>query len=165
MGDGRLQFQLQWLELKTIGKVEKWVSQLGRIMSLTRGQMAEGWLGKLDQKLKEGLMMGPAGKMKEGGDSQKTEAVPVGTHGKRRSEVGNSWFQPSSSFNLNSNKQRTGPAGPKQDGEVWAGGDKAHSNDEEGHRASNAKQERRAQSPLKPRPLVEANLGWRGVII
>ena len=37
MGDRSLQFQLQWLELKTIGEVEKWVSQLGRIMSLTCG--------------------------------------------------------------------------------------------------------------------------------
>ena len=45
-------------------------------------------------------------------------------------------------------------------GEVWAEGDKAYSNDEEGHRASNSKQERRAQSPLNLNPLVEANLGW-----
>ena len=80
--------------------------------------------------------------MKEGGDSQNAEAVPVGTHGKRRSKVRNSWFQPFSSFILNSNKQIIGSAGPKQDDEVWAGKDKAHSIDEEGHHDSNSMQER-----------------------
>ena len=45
-------------------------------------------------------------------------------------------------------------------GEAWAEGDKAYSNDEERHRASNSKQERRVQSPLNLNPLVEANLGW-----
>ncbi|KAL6312799.1 hypothetical protein AAG906_021431 [Vitis piasezkii] len=45
------------------------------------------------------------------------------------------------------------PAGLEQVGEAWAEGDKAYSNDEEGHRASNSKQERRAQSPLNPSPL------------
>ncbi|KAL6347508.1 hypothetical protein AAG906_026030 [Vitis piasezkii] len=52
------------------------------------------------------------------------------------------------------------PVEPKQVGEVWVEGDKAHSNDEEWHRASNAMPKRRAQSPHKPRPLVKANLGW-----
>ena len=98
--------------------------------------------------------------MKESGDSQKVEAVPMGTHSKRRLEVGNSWFQPSSSFILNSNKQRIRHDGPKQDGEVWARRDKAYSIDEEMHRASNSMQKRRAQSPLNPRPLVETELGW-----
>ena len=45
-------------------------------------------------------------------------------------------------------------------GEAWAEGDKAYSNDEERHQASNSKQERRVQSPLNLNPLVEANLGW-----
>ena len=158
MGDVCSQFQLQWSKLKTLGEVEKCVSQLKRIMSLTRGQVAKDRM-RTRSTAERRSFVGAAGKMKEGGDSQKAESIPMGTHGKR-SEVGNSWFQPSSSFILNSNKQRIGPIGPKQDGEVWAGGDKAHSIDEEGHRASNSKQERRAQSPLNPRPLVEADLGW-----
>ena len=61
-------------------------------------------VGKARSTTKGRSYDGAADRMKEGGDSQKTEAVPVGTHGKRRSEVGNSWFQPSSLFNLNSNK-------------------------------------------------------------
>ena len=67
---------------------------------------------------------------------------------------------------MNSNKERIRLFGPKQVGEVWAERDKAHSNIEDWHWASNAMQERRTQSPHKPRPLVEANLGWeRGVIL
>ena len=104
--------------------------------------------------------VGAVGKMNKGGESQKAETIPVGTHGKRGPEVVNSWFLTSSSSILNSNKQRLGSAGLEQVGEAWAEGDKAYSNDEEGHRASNSKQERRAQSPLNPSPLVEANLGW-----
>ena len=66
---------------------------------------------------------------------------------------------------MNSNKERIGPFGPKQVGEVWAGRNKAHSNVEDWRRASNAMQERRAHSPQKPKLLVETNLGWeRGVI-
>ena len=61
-------------------------------------------VGKARSTTKGRSYDGAADRMKEGGDSQKTEAVLVGTHGKRRSEVGNSWFQPSSLFNLNSNK-------------------------------------------------------------
>ena len=38
--------------------------------------------------------VGAVGKLKEGGDSQKVEVVSVGTLGKRRPKVGNSWFQP-----------------------------------------------------------------------
>ncbi|RVW89628.1 hypothetical protein CK203_036367 [Vitis vinifera] len=110
--------------------------------------------------------VGAVGRVKEGEESQKTKDVSKGTHGKRRAEVGNSWFQPSSLFNLNSNKERIRLFGPKQVGEVWAERDKAHSNVEDWHWASNAMQERRTQSPLKPIPLVEANLGWeRGVIL
>ena len=44
------------------------------------------------------------GKMKKGGESQKAEIIPVGTHGKRGPEVVNSWFLPSSLSILNSNK-------------------------------------------------------------
>ncbi|WJZ95283.1 hypothetical protein VitviT2T_014063 [Vitis vinifera] len=44
------------------------------------------------------------GKMKKGGESQKAETIPVGTHGKRGPEVVNSWFLTSSSSILNSNK-------------------------------------------------------------
>ncbi|RVW77725.1 hypothetical protein CK203_050335 [Vitis vinifera] len=40
-GMGVHNFQLQWLEWKTLDEAEKWVSQLGRSMSLTRGQVAE----------------------------------------------------------------------------------------------------------------------------
>ena len=104
------------------------------------------------------------GRMMKGGERKKTEAIPMGTHGKRTSEVGNSWFQPSSSSILNSNNQSLGPTGSKQDDEVRAEGNKAYSIDEEGHWASNSKQERRGQPPLNPSPLVEENLGWeRGV--
>ena len=58
MGDRCLQFQLQWLELKTIGEVEKWVSQLGRSLIPTRGRVVEGGLRRLVQRLKVGLLMG-----------------------------------------------------------------------------------------------------------
>ena len=63
---------------------------------------------------------------------------------------------------MNSNILRTRYAGSRQDGDVWARGDKAQSNVEDGLRAS--KQRRRAQSPLKPSPQVETDLGQkRGV--
>ena len=63
---------------------------------------------------------------------------------------------------MNSNILRTRYAGSRQDGDVWARGDKAQSNVEDGLRAS--KQGRRTQSPLKPSPQVETNLGRkRGV--
>ena len=81
----------------------------GRRLVEKAKSMANGWSS-----------VGATGKVKEGGESQENEDVSVGTHGKRRVEVGNSWFQPSSSLNLNSNKERTGPIGPKQVGEVWA---------------------------------------------
>ena len=48
MGDENSRFQLQWLERKTTGKVERWVSQLGRNLSFTCGQMAERGLRRLD---------------------------------------------------------------------------------------------------------------------
>ncbi|KAL6311763.1 hypothetical protein AAG906_022432 [Vitis piasezkii] len=67
--------------------------------------------------------VGAVGRLKERGVSQKVEAIFMGILGKRRPKVG----------------------------EGWAGGDKAHSSVEEGHRAS--KQVRRAQSPFKPSPL------------
>ena len=41
--------------------------------------------------------------MTKGGERQKVEAIPTGTHGKRRSKVGNNSFRPSLSFILNSN--------------------------------------------------------------
>ena len=62
--------------------------------------------------------VGAVGKMKKGGESQKVETIPVGTHGKRGLEVVNSWFLPSSSSILNSDKQRPGPVGLKQVGEA-----------------------------------------------
>ena len=62
--------------------------------------------------------VGVVGKMKKAGESQKAETIPVGTHGKRGLEVVNSWFLPSSSSILNSNKQRLGPVGLKQVGEA-----------------------------------------------
>ena len=91
--------------------------------------------------------------MKNGGESQKAEAFPMETLGKRRQVVGNSWFQPSSLSILNSNIQRLGPVRSKQVGEAWSRRDKAYSN-EEVHRASNSKLERMAQSPLNPSSLV-----------
>ena len=57
MGNGCSQFQLQWSEMKTLGEVEKWVSELGRILSLTRGQVVEDGLRELDQRLKEFLLL------------------------------------------------------------------------------------------------------------
>ena len=48
--------------------------------------------------------VGAVGKMNKGGESQKAETIPVGTHGQRGPEVVNSWFLPSSSSILNSNK-------------------------------------------------------------
>ena len=48
--------------------------------------------------------VGAVGKMKKGGESQKAEIIPMGTHGKRGLEVVSSWFLPSSSSILNSNK-------------------------------------------------------------
>ena len=48
--------------------------------------------------------VGAVSKMNEGGESQKAETIPVGTHGQRGPEVVNSWFLPSSSSILNSNK-------------------------------------------------------------
>ena len=62
--------------------------------------------------------VGAVGKMNKGGESQKAEIIPVGTHGKRGPEVVNSWFLTSSSSILNSNKQRLGPVGLKQVGEA-----------------------------------------------
>ena len=97
--------------------------------------------------------VGAAGIMKNGGESQKAEAFPMETLGKRGLVVGNSWFQPSSSSILNSNIQRLGPIRSKQVGEAWSRRDKAYSN-EEVHRASNSKLERMAQSPLNPSSLV-----------
>ena len=93
---------------------------------------------------------GAVGRMKEGSSCQKAEIAAVGTRGKRRPTVGNNWSQPSLSFSLNSNFMRTGSVRPRQDGEVWAGGDKAQSTNEEGLWAS--KQVRKAQSSLKPSP-------------
>ncbi|RVW16838.1 hypothetical protein CK203_098160 [Vitis vinifera] len=49
--------KLQWSEMKTLGEVEKWVSELGRILSLTRGQVVEDGLRELDQRLKEFLLL------------------------------------------------------------------------------------------------------------
>ena len=40
-----------------LGEVEKWVSELGRILSLTRGQVVEDGLRELDQRLKEFLLL------------------------------------------------------------------------------------------------------------
>ena len=98
--------------------------------------------------------------MKDGVGNQKAER----THGKRRADEGNNCVQPSSPLNLNSNKERIGSFGPKLLGEVRVRRVKVHSSVEEWHRASNALQERRAHSPQKPRPVVEANMGWeRGV--
>ena len=107
---------------------------------------------------------GAVGRMKEGKVCQKVDFAPVGTRGKRRPTMGNSWSQPSQSFSLNSNILRTRYAGTRQDGDVWARGDKAQSNVEDGLRAS--KQGRRAQSPLKPSPQVETDMGRkRGVAL
>ena len=102
---------------------------------------------------------GAVGRMKKGRVSQMAEIAPVGTRGKRGPTVGNNWSQSSSSFSLNSNNLRNGSAGPKQDGEVWAGGDKAQSIGEKGLRVS--KQVRRAHSSLKPKPQIEVDLGWK----
>ena len=103
---------------------------------------------------------GLADRLKDGVKSQKVEVATVGTHAKRSADVGNTCLQPSSPFNWNSNKERIGSFGPKLFGEVWVERDKAHSSVEDWHRAFNAMQEGRAHSPQKPRPLVEANLGW-----
>ena len=100
---------------------------------------------------------GAVGRMKEGKVCQKAEFAPVGTRGKRRPIEGNNWSQPSQSLSLNSNFLRTGYDGPRQDGDVWVGGDKAQSTVEVGLRAS--KQMRRAQSTLKPSPQVEIDFG------
>ena len=105
---------------------------------------------------------GAVGRMKEGKVCQKVDFAPVGTRGKRRPTVGNNLSQPSQSFSLNSNILRTGYVGPRQDGDVCDGRDKAQSNVEDGLQAS--KQGKRAQSSLQPSPQVETDLGQkRGV--
>ena len=98
------------------------------------------------------------GKMKKGGESQKAETIPVGTHGKRGLEVVNSWFLPSSLSILNSNKLSIGQDGSEKVDEAWARGDKAHSN-KKGHRAFFSKLKIRAHSLPNPSPLVDAKLG------
>ena len=62
MGDGCSQFLLQWSELKKLGKVEKWVSQPGRILCLTRGHVVEDGLREIDQQLMEVLLLGQLAK-------------------------------------------------------------------------------------------------------
>ena len=54
-----------------------------------------------------------ADRLKDGVESQKAEDASEGTHGKRSADVGNSCSQPSSPFNLNSNKERIGSFGPE----------------------------------------------------
>ncbi|RVW12316.1 hypothetical protein CK203_104211 [Vitis vinifera] len=111
------------------------------------------WVKRDRSTIDGSSFVGAVGKMNKGGEIQKAETIPVGTHGKKGPEVVNSWFLTSSSSILNSNKRRLGPVRLEQVGKAWAEWDKAYSNDEEGHRASNSKQERRAQSPLNLNPL------------
>ncbi|RVW57721.1 hypothetical protein CK203_111686 [Vitis vinifera] len=95
---------------------------------------------------------------REMGESTREDFVPHSWKcGGRQVERDRSTTDGSSSVRavgkMKKGEKRLGSAGLEQVGEAWAEGDKAYSNDEEGHRASNSKQERRAQSPLNPSPL------------
>ena len=81
------------------------------------------------------------------------KVFPVGTHGKKGQEVGNSWFLPPSLPSLNSKKLNIGQVGTKKAGVARAGGDEAFS-DENGQAF-----ERKAQSLPNPSLLTVAKVG------
>ena len=93
-------------------------------------------------------------------ESHKAEDASDGTNGKRTTTMGNSCIQPSSPFNLNSNKEGNGSFGPKMFGEDCSRKGKAHLSFEDWCRASNTVQEGTTHFSEEPRPLVEAKMGW-----
>ena len=93
-------------------------------------------------------------------ESHKAEDASDGTNGKRTTTMGNSCIQPSSPFNLNSNKEGNGSFGPKLFGEDCSRKGKAHLSFEDWCRASNTVQEGTTHFSEEPRPLVEAKMGW-----
>ncbi|WJZ92686.1 hypothetical protein VitviT2T_011669 [Vitis vinifera] len=91
----------------------------------------------LDEKAKCWSLNGVVNGIQGGVESQKDEDASDGTHGKRSVVMGNSCIQPSSPFNLNSNKEGNGSFGPKLFGEDCSRKGKAHSSFEDWCRASN----------------------------
>ena len=122
-----------------------WTS--GRRLDEKANPMAKGWSFNEDVDRIQG-----------GVESQKAKDASKGTCGKSAT-MGNNCIQPSSPFNLNSNKEGNGSFGPKLFGEDWAERGKAHSSFEDWYRASNTVQEGRAHFSQEPRPLVEAKMG------
>ena len=102
--------------------------------SWTRGRM-------LDEKAKCWSLNRVVNGIQGGVESQKDEDAFDGTHGKRSVVMGNSCIQPSSPFNLKSNKEGNGSFGPKLFGEDCSRKGKAHSSFEDWCRASNMAQE------------------------
>ena len=89
----------------------------------------------LDEKAKCWSLNGVVNGIQGGVESQKDASD--GTHGKRSVVMGNSCIQPSSPFNLKSNKEGNGSFGPKLFGEDCSRKGKAHSSFEDWCRASN----------------------------